>query len=186
MNLKGLTFQQAEEATSKKLAENWPARDFYHAGRLAKTAQAAENPSSKTAERARGGKNVNFQSVRRSGRADARDSIAVWPGKRRVVNALGEGKGSDALDLAGDKLLDLPQDFNNWPVPKQEQWLKENNIDLLVEFEQVQAFGGPAGTSARIAAEGTNARGDCEKAMGKRDTRRNAVGYSAGYSRRDF
>jgi uncharacterized protein (TIGR03067 family) len=72
------------------------------------------------------------------------------PEIEKVINSKSEGKGSEALDLAGNKLVDLPQDFNNWSVERQEQWFKENNIDLLVDFENIAPAQGMADTGVLL------------------------------------
>ena len=87
---------------------------------------------------------------RQSAQESNESAVRFAPEIEKVINAKGEGKGSDALDLTDNKLFDLPQDYNNWPVPKQEQWLKENNIDLLVDFEKEQPAGDSAGTGALL------------------------------------
>ena len=59
--------------------------------------------------------------------------LQFGPVSERVVNALGEGKGGEALDLAGGKLVDVPKEFTQWFPQQQEKWSAENNVDLVVE-----------------------------------------------------
>ena len=60
-------------------------------------------------------------------------ALQFAPVIERVVNARSEGKGSDAIDLAGGKLVDLPKDFDKLPADKQGRWCAENGVDLVVD-----------------------------------------------------
>jgi RND family efflux transporter MFP subunit len=84
-------------------------------------------------------------------------SLQFGPVIERVVNARSEGKGSDAIDLAGGKLVDLPKDFDKRPTDKQGKWCAENNVDLFVDGARMPAAkeGYPAVLSAcELAPEG--------------------------------
>ena len=52
----------------------------------------------------------------------------------RVVNALGEGKGGEGLDLDGGKLVDVPKEFGQLSAQQQSKWAANNKVDLVVDF----------------------------------------------------
>ncbi len=102
-----------------------------------------------------------------AGKSPAQGTSAEKPGEaplqfgpviERVVNALGEGKGKDAIDLADGKLVDLPKDFDTWPAEKKDKWSAQNNVDLFVTAHPVPAGRNtdrPVGTpSWQLAPEG--------------------------------
>ena len=43
--------------------------------------------------------------------------LQFGPVIERVVNALGEGKGGEGLDLVDGKLVDVPKEFGQWSGP---------------------------------------------------------------------
>ena len=65
-------------------------------------------------------------------------ALKFGPVVERVINAQNEYKGSDAIDLAGGKLVDLPKsndkgDFPKWSADEQGRWCADKNVDLWVE-----------------------------------------------------
>ena len=60
--------------------------------------------------------------------------LRFGPVIERVVNAIDKSKGGQGLDLAGGKLVDLPEEFAGWSAEQQGKWAADNNVDLLVDF----------------------------------------------------
>ncbi len=61
-------------------------------------------------------------------------SPTFGPVFERVINASGEGKGGEGIDLREDKLVDVPKDFSQWPPMEQSNWIEFNNVDLVVDY----------------------------------------------------
>ena len=72
--------------------------------------------------------------------------LQFGPVIERVVNARSEGKGSDAINLASGKLVDLPKDFDKWTADKQRNWCAENKVDLLGDVNPASNVGIGAST----------------------------------------
>ena len=51
--------------------------------------------------------------------------LQFGPVSERVVNALGEGKGGEGLDLAGGKLVDVPKEFAQWSAQQQKNGVRK-------------------------------------------------------------
>ena len=68
--------------------------------------------------------------------------LQFGPAIERVVNLRSEGKGSDGIDLASGKLVDLPKEFGTWPAERQRQWCEENNVDLTADRSTDKRIGG--------------------------------------------
>ena len=50
------------------------------------------------------------------------------------MNALGEGKGSEGLNLATGKLVDTPKEFDRWSAAQQTKWSAQNGVDLVLSL----------------------------------------------------
>jgi serine/threonine protein kinase/multidrug efflux pump subunit AcrA (membrane-fusion protein) len=73
--------------------------------------------------------------------------LQFGPVIERVVIARAEKKGSEAIDLAGGKLVDLPKESDRWSAEQQNQWSTEHNVDLIVDFAgSATASGGKMGS----------------------------------------
>ena len=78
--------------------------------------------------------------------------LQFGPVIERVVNALGEGKGGEGLDLAGGKLVDVPKEFTKWSAKQRDKWSTENNVDLVVDpSPDTDMYTGPAANKDCLA-----------------------------------
>ncbi len=80
--------------------------------------------------------------------------LQFGPVIERVVNALGEGKGGEGLDLVGGKLVDVPKEFGGWSAEQQNKWSTENNVDLVVNFVAGVGLGDPHNKSLALIPQG--------------------------------
>ncbi|MCE5268688.1 MAG: TIGR03067 domain-containing protein, partial [Planctomycetaceae bacterium] len=80
--------------------------------------------------------------------------LQFGPVVERVVNAASEGKGSDAIDLVGGRLVDLPKDFTKWPADKQGKWCADNNVDLSIDVVPSAGVGMVSPPTGQLVPEG--------------------------------
>ncbi|MBI3850194.1 MAG: serine/threonine protein kinase [Verrucomicrobia bacterium] len=52
----------------------------------------------------------------------------------RTINDLDEQQGNEALGLLTGKLLSLPAEMGKWPQQSRMDWLRTNQVDLLVDY----------------------------------------------------
>ncbi len=69
-----------------------------------------------------------------------------------VVNASGEGKGGEGLNLASGKLVDVPKEFGQWSAQQQNEWSTKGSIDLVVDL--IIGTGGPSNKSVALVPNG--------------------------------
>ncbi|HEY5912978.1 MAG TPA: serine/threonine-protein kinase [Verrucomicrobiae bacterium] len=80
-------------------------------------------------------------------------SAAFGPVKEVTLNGLETGRGSEALDLDSQRVLDLPVDIGKRPESEQQQFLTTQGLDLLVERCQGQwGLMTPAGNELTLSS----------------------------------
>ncbi len=71
------------------------------------------------------------------------------------TNAVRQGKGNEAIDLAGGRLLDVPKEFGTWSAEQQGKWGAENNVDLVVDSVSATGSFGAGGMGGALKADVT-------------------------------
>ncbi len=74
------------------------------------------------------------QSQSPTGAAVSKTTDAVAPALKAVINDADSMQGREAIDLDHAQLFNLP-DANGWSRQQADDWLADNNIDLVAEYE---------------------------------------------------
>ncbi len=59
-------------------------------------------------------------------------TLRFGPIMERVVNAMSAGKGGGGLDLAGGKVVDMPNEYEQWLEAQRSDWASQHRVDLTV------------------------------------------------------